>query len=135
MDTDRTQFDLEIDGRSVATVCDDVVVTDLGTGPVGTFREIEVELAPDIASHKVIDAVTASLREAGCRADEVSVPKAVRALGPRAFDPPDVVIASIGKDSSARELVRHAIAGSVIQLIDLHVGVWVGGEPCRPAPA
>ncbi len=126
--TDRTQFDLEIDGRAVATVCDDVVVTDLGTEPVGTFREIEVELAPDIVSHKAVDVVTASLLSAGCRADEVSVPKAVRALGPRALDPPDVVIPAIGKDSNARELVRHAIAGSVTQLVDLHVAVCVGGN-------
>ena len=126
--TDRTQFELEIDGRAVATVCDDVVVTDLGTEPVGTFREIEVELASDIVSHKAIDVVTASLLSAGCRAEEVSVPKAVRALGPRAFDPPDVVVPTIGKDSNARELVRHAIAGSVSLLIDLHVGVCVGAS-------
>ena len=126
--TDRTQFALEIDGRHVATVCDDLVVTDLGTEPVGTFREIEVELAPDIVSHKVIDVVTSRLRAVGCHADEVSVPKAVRALGPRAFDPPDVAIPTIGKDSNARELVRHAIAGTVTQLIDLHVGVWIDGS-------
>ncbi len=126
--TDRTQFELEIDGRPVATVCDDVVVTESGTEPVGTFREIEVELAPDLVSHKAIDVVTARLRDAGCRADEVSVPKAVRALGPRALDPPDIVVPAIGKGSNARDLVRHAIAGSVAELIDLHVGVWIGGS-------
>ena len=126
--TDRTQFALELDGRAVATVCDDLVVTDLGTEPVGTFREIEVELAPDIVSHKVIDLVTARLRAAGCHADEVTVPKAVRALGPRAFAPPDVAFPTIGKDSNARELVRYAIAGSVTQLIDLHVRVWICGN-------
>ncbi len=128
VDTDRTQFELEIGGRPVATVCDDLVVTDLGTEPGGTFREIEVELAPDIVSHKVTDLVTARLRAAGCHADEVSVPKAVRALGPRALDPPDVAISRIGKDANARELVRHAIAESVTQLISLHVGVWIDGN-------
>jgi inorganic triphosphatase YgiF len=127
--TDRTQHKVEIDGRLLATICDDLVVTDGGTEPIDTFREIEVEFAPDVVKHKAIEAVTRRLHVAGCRAAETSVPKAARALGSRAFDPPDVSIPAIGKRADSGVLVRHAIARSVTQLIQQHPGVWISDDP------
>lgn len=127
--TERSQFALELDGDTLATVCDDLVVSDGGTEPVGSFREIEVEFAAGPVKRKAVEAIRSCLRGAGCRDDETPVPKAVRALGPRAFDPPDVVVASIDKRATTRMLIRHVIGKSVRPLIDRYAGVWIGDDP------
>jgi CHAD domain-containing protein len=127
--TQRSQFGLFVDGQPLATVCDDLVVSDGGTEPIASFREIEVELAHGRISRKAVEAVRACLRDAGCRDDEAPVPKAVRALGPRAFEPPDVEVASIDKRATVKMLLRHVIAKSVEPLIERQAGVWVGDEP------
>ena len=127
--TERTQFVIELDGQPVAKVCDDTVVADGAAEPVNVFREIEVELANDTAAPDVIDDIIAQLRSAGCRDDEPPVPKALRALGSRAFDPPDVIIPKIGKKATVAQLVRYCLAKSVTQLIDQHARVCVGDDP------
>ena len=129
LQTERTQFEVELDGRPLAKVCDDTVVADGAAEPVNVFREIEVELAPDRSAPEAIDAVVARLRRAGCRDDEPPVPKALRALGPRAFDPPDVVAPKVGKRTTVARLVRQCLAKSVSQLIDQHARVCVGDDP------
>ncbi|HEX2785684.1 MAG TPA: CYTH and CHAD domain-containing protein [Ilumatobacteraceae bacterium] len=127
--TERSQFALELDGDTLATVCDDLVVSDGGTEPVGSFREIEVEFAAGLVKRKTVEAIRSCLRGTGCRDDETPVPKAVRALGPRAFEPPDVVVTSIDKRVTTRMLIRHVIATSVRPLIDRYTGVWIGDDP------
>lgn len=127
--TERTQFVIELDGQPVAKVCDDTVVADGAAEPVNVFREIEVELANDTAAPDVIDDIIAQLRSAGCRDDEPPVPKALRALGSRAFDPPDVIVPRIGKKATVAQLVRYCLAKSVTQLIDQHARVCVGDDP------
>ena len=132
LQTERTQFVVELDGQPVAKVCDDIVVAQGAAEPVNVFREVEVELAndasvPDVIN--VIDVIIDRLRQAGCRDDEPAVPKALRALGPRAFDPPDVVVPRIGKRATVAPLVRHCLAKSVSQLIDQHARVCVGDDP------
>ena len=129
LQTERTQFEVELDGRPLAKVCDDTVVADGAAEPVNVFREVEVELAPDTPAPEAIDAVVARLRGAGCRDDEPPMPKALRALGPRAFDPPDVVAPKVGKRATVARLVRHCLAKSVSQLIDQHARVCVGDDP------
>jgi CHAD domain-containing protein len=124
--TERTQFALEIDGRPLATMCDDMVVADGAVEPI-VFREIEVELASD-ASAGAVAAIISRLRAAGCTNDEAPVAKAARALGPRAFDPPDVTIPKIGKKATVGLLVRHTLAKSVTQLIGQHAGVCAGDD-------
>jgi CHAD domain-containing protein len=130
LQTERTQFGVELDGHPLAKVCDDVVVADGAAEPVNVFREVEVEFALDAsAPPEVIDALVARLRLAGCRDDEPPVPKALRALGPRAFDPPDVVAPRIGKSATVIQLVRHVFAKSVRQLISRHARVCTGDDP------
>ena len=127
--TQRSQFPLERDGTTLAMVCDDLVVSDGGTEPVASFREIEIEFASGRMSRKAVEAVRSRLRAAGCRDDEGGIPKAVRALGPRAFGPPDVAVTPIDKRATTRMLLRHVISKSVTALVDRYAGVWIGDDP------
>ncbi len=126
--TERLTFGLAIDGCRLATVCDDTVVADGAAEPISVFREIEVELDETADSHDV-DAVISRLRKAGCKIDDAPVAKALRALGQRAFDPPDVVVPTIGKRATAGMLVRNSVARSVTQLIGHHAGVFAADDP------
>ncbi|MEO7371834.1 MAG: CYTH and CHAD domain-containing protein [Ilumatobacteraceae bacterium] len=131
--TERVTFDLEIDGRPLATICDDTVVAEGGVDTVSTFREIEVELAqttgvPAQKDLDALDAVVKSLRNAGCSADDVPIAKALRALGSRAVDPPDVTIPEIGKHATIETVVRHTIARSVTQIIGRHACICAGND-------
>ena len=128
LNTERTQFVLELDGQQVATLCDDTVVADGAPQPVSVFREIELELA-DGAPDAAVAAIVSRLRGAGCKDDEAPVPKAIRALGPRAFDPPDVVIPKAGRKATVGVLVRHLLAKSVTELIGEHPKVCMGDDP------
>ena len=44
LQTERTEFVVDLDGRSLAKLCDDTVVADGAAEPISVFREIEVEL-------------------------------------------------------------------------------------------
>jgi CHAD domain-containing protein len=129
LQSERSQYALELEGEAFATVCDDRVVSDGGTEPVASFREIEVEFAGRRAKRKEVEAIRSRLRVAGCREDEAPVPKAVRALGPRAFEAPDVVLTSVDKRATNRMLIRHVISNSVRPLVDHYGGVWIGDDP------
>jgi CHAD domain-containing protein len=129
LQTERTQFLLELDGRPLATVCDDTVIADGAAEPISVFREIEVELVEAAATPATVDAIVSRLRIAGCKDDEAPVPKAVRALGPRAFDPPDVAIPKTGKNATVGLLVRNSLSKSVTQLINQHAHVCAGDDP------
>jgi CHAD domain-containing protein len=129
LQTERTQFVVELDGQPLAKLCDDTVVADGAAEPITVFREIEVELVDAEPDSAAVSAILARLRRAGCKDDEAPVPKAIRALGPRAFDPPDVVIPKVGKHATVGALVRHSLATSATQLIDHHAKVCVGDDP------
>lgn len=129
LQTSRSQFPLQLDGETVATVCDDVVASDGAAEPVTLFREIEVEFASGRVNRKLVEAIRSSLRGAGFRDDEAPVPKAVRALGPRAFEPPDVAAVPLDKRASTELFVRHVFAQGVTPLITRHAGVWIGEDP------
>ncbi|HEX3090875.1 MAG TPA: CYTH and CHAD domain-containing protein, partial [Ilumatobacteraceae bacterium] len=132
LQTERTEFVVELHGRPLAKVCDDTVVADGAAEPISVFREIEVELidsdSPSDAA-SAVSAILARLRGAGCKDDEAPVPKVIRALGPRAFDPPDVAIPKVGKHATVGALVRNSLAKSVTQLIEQHAKVCVGSNP------
>jgi CHAD domain-containing protein len=128
LNTERTQFVLELDGQSVATLCDDTVVADGAPESVSVFREIEVELA-DGAPDAAVTAIVSRLRDSGCKDDEAPVPKAIRALGPRAFNAPDVVVPKTRKKATVGVLVRHTLATSVTEMIGQHPLVCVGDDP------
>ncbi len=126
--TERIQFTLQADGRPVLKVCDDLVTADGGPEPVQPFREVELEFVAERIDKPTLKAVRRVLRSAGCRHEE-PIPKAVRALGASALDPPDVASVSITKHATTGELVRHVIGKSVNQLIDRHASVWSGDDP------
>ena len=127
LQTDRTEIPLELGGRPLLTLCDDIVVADVPNQATMTFREIELEFASEDVSTEAIDRLVESMLAAGCRDDD-PIPKAIRALGYRALAPPDVYTVPVGKRSTAGAVVRHTIAGSVIQLVAHHAGVCLGND-------
>ena len=89
--TERQPFTVSGDaGTPIVEVVDDrVEVT--GTGPVVTFREVEVELLGDSADAVALaDAIGQALCSAGARPSSLS--KAAQALGRGAAEPPDVPV-------------------------------------------
>jgi CHAD domain-containing protein len=120
-------------GREVAELVDDRVSSE---GPAVTdpkFREIEVELR-DGAPAGLVDSVAGRL---GAAEPHVR-PKLVRALGGPAEGPPDVVSPDVDAEASSGNLVRAAIASSVLRLLESDPGTRLGKDPegvhqCRVA--
>ncbi|HWW43894.1 MAG TPA: CHAD domain-containing protein, partial [Acidimicrobiia bacterium] len=132
--TDRRRVELrDSDGKRMVEIDDDEVSV-LVAGPDGRgrrvaarFRELEVELAGDGAI-SALEEVVARLRAAGAGAQD-STPKVVRALGPRALAPSDVVAGDVGPKSTAGDVLRAAIASSVARLLEHDPGVRLGDDP------
>jgi CHAD domain-containing protein len=119
------------EGEHLATVTDDEVSVMDGARVGARFREIEVELAPELGRGRgddVMEAVVARLRSAGA-GEAVGVPKLVRALGPRAVGAPDIEVPDLGKAPTAADAVRRALAASVARLIEHDPVVRVGEDP------
>jgi CHAD domain-containing protein len=115
-------------GQLLAEVVDDTVSVSHDHHPVGRFREVEVELhASGGKGQRVLDAALTRLIDAGCDA-EPPRPKLVRALGERALRPPDVVVPALGENADARDLVHHATALSVAQVIRHDPGARLGDD-------
>ncbi len=117
------------DAREVGEVVDDRVEVRLAdTDAVSeSFREIEVEL-PDSASDAHRAVVLARLRGAGAGPADPT-PKIVRALGPAATAPPDVVVPEPIGPPTLDFVVQRAIAASVARLIEHDPGVRLGEDP------
>jgi CHAD domain-containing protein len=101
-------------GRLLAGVVDDAVSVLNGDGP-WTFREIEVEIGEEMTPG-LLDALVERLRQAGAGAPDQTA-KYVRALAPSVPLTPEIAVADLGADASAGDVVRRAIALSVIRLI------------------
>jgi inorganic triphosphatase YgiF len=102
------------DDQALAELADDQVSVLDGTRVVARFRELELESrGPDLSA---LRPVANRLRRAGAVLAE-PVPKAVRALGPRASAEPDVVPMAVGPDEPAAKAVQAALAASVARLI------------------
>ncbi|MGZ8585913.1 MAG: CHAD domain-containing protein, partial [Actinomycetota bacterium] len=113
-------------GLPLALVTDDEVSVMDGRRVATRFRELEVELDP-AAPTEVAAGLLARLREAG--AGEVdNVPKLVRAIGPRATEPADVVVPEVDDGSTVRDVVRRAISASVVRLLQNDAGVRLGDD-------
>jgi len=117
----------ESGGPVLAEVVDDDVSVIQGLRVASRFREVEVELR-DAAGDRLLEPVLARLRAAGA-ADGDNTSKMVRALGPRASAPPEVAPPALTPESTAAELVRHAIASSVASLLRHDPGVRLGEDP------
>ncbi|MDQ4069520.1 MAG: CYTH and CHAD domain-containing protein [Actinomycetota bacterium] len=126
--TVRTGVDLlDREGSLVAEVVDDEVSVLHGGRVASRFREVEVEVG-DRAPAGLLDAIVTKLQQAGAGAPD-STPKVIRALGSRALEPPEVAPGELGKDPSAGEVVRHAIAASVARILRHDPGVRIGDDP------
>ena len=101
-------------GRLLAGVVDDAVSVLNGESP-WTFREIEVEIGEEMTTG-LLDALVERLRQAGAGGPDQTA-KYVRALAPSVPLVPEIVVADLGADATAGDVVRRAIALSVIRLI------------------
>jgi CHAD domain-containing protein len=110
-------------------VVDDTVSVSRQQLPTTQFREVEVELhATGSRGLRVLGAAVARLVDVGCVAGS-PIPKLVRALGEAATLPPDVVVPPLAKDATVVDLVRHATARSVAQIIRHDPGARLGVDP------
>ena len=126
--TVRRSSALRFDDRGVVGSVDDDEVSVLQAGRVAArFREVEVEVA-GAAPEGVLDAVVGRLRAAGAGAPDPT-PKLVRALGPRALQPPDLVVADVGRDASAAEVLRAGIAVAVLRIVEHDRTIRDDAEP------
>jgi CHAD domain-containing protein len=130
--TDRRRWELRdaLGGRLLEIDDDEVSVLVSGAGGRGRrlaarFRELEVELVD--GDLDVLAAVVAQLRAAGAGEPDPT-PKVVRALGPRAVEPPDVIVPAVARRSSAGDVVRACLASSVARLFRHDPGVRLGGD-------
>ncbi|MEA2825656.1 MAG: hypothetical protein QOG43_95 [Actinomycetota bacterium] len=118
---------LDAEGLRLAEVVDDQVSVYEGRKLASRFREIEVELEAD-ASTGLLEAVVAALHRAGAGPVE-PIPKVVRALGTRARERAELVEEKPGDGASAGDVVRAAIATSVIRILRHDAGVRIGDDP------
>jgi len=116
-------------GTAVAEVVDDEVSVRDGRRVAARFREIEVESKlAEQDGEDVIAPVVARLRGAGAGAPDPT-PKHIRAIGPRAQEPPEVAAEPTASDASAHDVIRAAFADAVASLLRHDPLVRTGGDP------
>jgi CHAD domain-containing protein len=113
-------------GERLAEVVDDLVIVLEGSPQPQEFREIEIEvLAKGRVGDQLLVAAVDRLVGVGCRTD-TPLPKLIRALGARAFEPPELVVPPLGRKAPLQQLVRHTFAHSVLHLLQHDPGVRLG---------
>jgi CHAD domain-containing protein len=117
----------DADGGVLAEVDDDVVSVVRGHRVASRFHEVEVELSEG-RRDGFLDPLLARLREAGAGPTDPT-PKHVRALGPKALEPPEVVAADLDKAATLGDLVGNVIAGSVASLLRRDPLIRVADDP------
>ena len=114
------------DGSSVGEVVDDEVSVLDGSRVAARFREVEVELAEG-SVEALLDAALERLYAAGA-GDAEFTPKYVRALGPRAELPPELV-QQAATDPTVLDLVRATLTRSTIHLLRNDAEIRLGEYP------
>ena len=124
----RNRVDLfDADDRKVAEMVDDEVSVLDGNHLLSRFREVEVELTKH-AGADLADELVAALRAAGAGRPD-PVPKIVRALGPRAAEPPDLgEPEKLDEASFPVDVLRSAIVRSTRRLVAHDPGVRTGHD-------
>jgi CHAD domain-containing protein len=115
------------DGQRLGEIDDDEVSVYDGRRIAARFREIEVEL-DESAPTELLTTIAERLHAGGEGAADPT-PKLVRALGARALEAPEVVVAELGSRATAGDVVRRAIASSVVRLMRHDAGVRTGRDP------
>src|ERR1700674_500724 len=103
-------------GARVAEVVDDEVSVRDGRRVAARFREIEVEVTGGDGAEGVIAPIVSRLRGAGAGAPDPT-PKYIRALGPRATEPPEVAPQPLPPEAAAKDVIRAVLAESVAALL------------------
>ena len=103
-------------GTRVAEVVDDEVSVRDGRRVAARFREIEVEASGENSVDGIITPLVTKLRLAGAGAPDPT-PKHIRALGPRAIEPPEVAPEPLLPAPSARDVIKFASSDSVAKLL------------------
>lgn len=103
-------------GTRVAEVVDDEVSVRDGRRVAARFREIEVEASGENGADGVITPLVTRLRVAGAGAPDPT-PKHIRALGPRAIEPPEVAPEPLLPAPSARDVIKHGLSDSIAALL------------------
>jgi CHAD domain-containing protein len=106
------------DGVRLGEIDDDEVSVLDAERIAARFREIEVELS-DPAPSELLSALCHRLVVAGAGAADPT-PKLVRALGPRALAPPDLVPLESDPKASAGEVLQRGITNAVLRVLDHH---------------
>ena len=114
-------------GEPLVEIDDDTVSVMDGRRLAARFREVEVEVV-GAAGGELLDAVVDRLRDAGALPGD-DRPKVVRALGPRATQPPDVMIPTLGPDATVREVVGASISAGYCRLVEHDPGVRLDEDP------
>jgi CHAD domain-containing protein len=115
----------DADRTPLGEVVDDEVSVVDGLRVTARFREVEVETRDE----ELAAAALARLRAAGA-GDTIRTPKYLRALGPDAAAPPELLAsASLPPDAAVVDVVRNAVAASVIRLVRADAGIRLGDDP------
>ncbi|MGE5226523.1 MAG: CHAD domain-containing protein [Planctomycetaceae bacterium] len=126
--TERTVWALVDErGHDLAEVDDDDVSVLRGVSVALRFREVEVEARPDTPAG-LLPAAVVRLRWHGAGLPDPT-PKVVRALGPAATAPPDVVVPELGESPTAADVVRRALAAAVVRLTVHDAPVRLNEDP------
>ncbi|MGZ4133398.1 MAG: CYTH and CHAD domain-containing protein, partial [Actinomycetota bacterium] len=113
--TERTVWALvDEEGHELAEVDDDDVSVLRGVSVALRFREVELEARPDTPAG-LLPAAVVRLRWHGAGLPDPT-PKVVRARGPAATAPPDVVVPELSDDPTAADVIRRALATAVVRL-------------------
>lgn len=128
--TRRRPFELcDSEGHGFGQIVDDEVTATREHFSPYEFREVEVEIgAGGRFGRELMRAALTRLEAAGASAGSPT-PKLVRVLGVRATRPPQVKVVELAAQPSASELVQHAIARSVTQMLRHDPGVRLGTDP------
>jgi CHAD domain-containing protein len=119
---------LAADGGRLAEVVDDEVSVRDGRRVAARFREIEVEVAGANGNEGLVAPLVDRLRAAGAGAPDPT-PKHIRALGPRAMEPPEVAPVPVMPESPAREVIRTVLAEAVAAILRNDPLVRTGNDP------
>lgn len=111
-------------GEMLVELVDDTVTVRKGRETVNGFRELEVERkASGDAATTIMRRASTLLIDAGATGGGF-VPKAIRALGPRALEPPDITPpGTLPHRPTGGEVVTHALRRIVARMIEYDVRV------------
>ncbi len=111
------------EGTRMGEIVDDEVSVLRGRGVALRFREVEVELG-ERAPEQLLDEVVVHLRAAGAGPGD-AIPKVKRALGPQAFEPPDLS-GQPHDDGSAASVIHAGLRPTVRRLLEHDLGARLG---------